>query len=56
MKLAYDVQKGKRQLKDRCPHMENSSLQCASFSDEARKSLFDKFWNLSWSEKRFFIY
>lgn len=54
-KWNYDVQKGKRELKDRCLHLGNSSVRCANFSDEARKSIFDKFWNLSWSEKRFFV-
>ncbi|CAG4943285.1 unnamed protein product [Parnassius apollo] len=52
-----NIKKPKKVLKPRCSCKEkrNSVIQCHSISEDDRKILFDKFWNMTWDEKRVYV-
>ncbi|CAF4857457.1 unnamed protein product [Pieris macdunnoughi] len=52
-----NIKKPKKVLKPRCSCKErgNSVIQCHSISEDDRKILFDKFWKLTWDEKRVYV-
>lgn len=52
-----NIKKPKKELKPRCSCKEkrNSVIRCHIISEDDRKMLFDKFWNMTWAEKRVYV-
>lgn len=58
----FEIKKAKRVMKMRCQCTDKSTkggkamrIQCFKLTDENRKSIFSKFWSLSWPEKKHYI-
>lgn len=51
------IKKPKRMLKPRCncEEKKKGALQCHQISDDDRQVVFDKFWNLTWGQKRIYV-
>lgn len=54
-KWIYDLPKDERKIKERCQckQKEKNKIQCNMVTDEERQKIFNKFWNMSWKEKKF---
>lgn len=54
----YEIRRPKRQLKPRCScsnSLKEKGIKCRSVSEDHRKQIFTKFWNMSWNEKRLYV-
>lgn len=52
------TEKNKRVVKPRCNCMtttDKSALKCSEISEEERKTIFKKFWDMTWGEKKVFV-
>lgn len=56
-KWTYDLPKDERKIKERCQckQKEKSKIQCNMVTDEERQKIFNKFWNMSWKEKKIYL-
>lgn len=52
-KRKYDIPREGENIKPRCKcnNKDNSKIKCTQLSEDERKTLFNKFWKISWSEK-----
>lgn len=53
----YNIKKNARKMKIRCKcqRKENSMLQCATLTENERKTNFDEFWRLHWQAKKVMV-
>lgn len=53
-KWKYDIPREGEEIKPRCKcnNKDNSKIKCTQLSEDERKTLFNKFWKISWSEEK----